>query len=120
MPSGVSAALRTASRARSGARLRIAWAIASFVLIQSAICAIAALPMVVFWHWLLAVAPPGLPRFVLLSLAAVPSYGVFAILLMAVSAFTLRAVGWQTPPDMQMRIADFEWPVLNWVRSMAA
>ena len=121
MPSGeVSAALRAASRARSGARMRIAWMIASFVLVQSAICAIAALPVLVFWHWLLAVAPPGFARLVLISLAAAPSYGVFAILLMAVSAFTLRAVGWQTAPDMQMRIADFDWPVLNWARSMAA
>ena len=64
--------------------------------------------------------PSGLATIVFVSVAAFPSYGVFALLLMLMSAFTLRALGWQTPPDSQMRIADFDWPVLNWARSMAA
>jgi hypothetical protein len=121
MPPGeVGAAIREASSARPGIRLRIAWMIASFIVVQSAICGAAAAPIVLIWTRLLELLPAGPARIVFASIAALPSYGVFAILLMAVSAFTLRALGWQTPPDSQMRIADFEWPVLNWTRSMAA
>jgi serine acetyltransferase len=121
MPPGeVSATLRAASRARPAARLRIAWMIASFAVVQALICGAAIVPLALGWAWLLEVTPAGFARIVAVSLAALPTYGVFAILLMAASAFTLRALGWQTPPDSQMRIADFDWPVLNWARSMAA
>ena len=121
MPPGeVSAALRAAGRARSGVRLRIAWMMTSFILVQSLICGLAAAPIVLIWTSLLAWIPSGIPTVAFISAAALPSYGIFAILLMFVSAFTLRALGWQTPRDSQMRIADFEWPVLNWTRAMAA
>ena len=119
-PGEVSAALRAASRAPSGVRLRIAWMISSFILVQSVICGLAAAPVVLVWTWLYAWIPPGIPTVAFVSVAALPSYGIFAILLMAVSAFTLRVIGWQTPPNSQMRIADFDWPLLNWARSMAA
>ena len=121
MPPGeVSAALRAAGRARSGVRLRIAWMIASFIIVQAAICGIAAAPLVLVWTLLLDLLPPGVATIAFVSLAALPTYGVFAIFLMAASALSLRLLGWQTPRDSQMRIADFEWPVLNWTRSMAA
>jgi hypothetical protein len=121
MPPGeVSAALRAASRARSGVRLRIAWMIASFTVVQAVMCGMAAAPLVLIWTLMLDVMPSGVATVAFISLAALPSYGVFAILFMAVSAFTLRLLGWQTPRDTQMRIADFDWPVLNWTRSMAA
>lgn len=121
MPPGeVSAALRAASRARSGVRLRIAWMMTSFILVQSLICGLAAAPIVLIWTSLLVWIPAGIPTVAFICVAALPSYGIFAIFLMAVSAFTLRSLGWQTPRDSQMRIADFDWPVLNWTRSMAA
>jgi serine acetyltransferase len=115
-----SATLRAASRARSGARLRIAWMIASFAVVQSMACGLAALPIVLLWQALLGALPDGLWIVLAISVLALPSYGVFAIFLMAVSAVTLRLLGWQTPRDTQMRLADFDWPVLNWARSMAA
>ena len=116
----VSAALRSASRAHSGARGRIAWMIASFGVVQSIVCGLSALPIVLLWQALLGVLPDGLPTLLAISVLALPSYGVFAIVLMAISAVTLRLLGWQTPRDSQMRLADFDWPVLNWARSMAA
>lgn len=93
--------------------------IASFIVAQAAICGIAAAPVVLVWTLLLDLLPSGLATIAFVSLAALPTYGVFAIFLMATSAFTLRLLGWQTPRDSQMRIADFDWPVLNWTRSMA-
>jgi hypothetical protein len=121
MPPGeVSAALRAASRARSGVRLRIAWMIASFIVVQAAICGVAAAPLVLIWTRVLDALPAGMATIAFISVAALPSYGVFAILLMAASAFTLRVLGWQTPRDREMRIADFEWPVLNWARGVAS
>jgi acetyltransferase-like isoleucine patch superfamily enzyme len=45
---------------------------------------------------------------------------LFALLLMFVSGVTARALNWQTPPYRQMRIANFDWPLLHWARSMVA
>ena len=115
----VSAALEAASRARAGARLRIAWMIASFILVQTIVCGLAALPIVLLWHLLLGVLPGAAWTVLAISLLALPSYGVFAICLMAISAIALRLLGWRTPRDTQMRLADFTWPVLDWARAMA-
>jgi hypothetical protein len=59
-------------------------------------------------------------RIVAISIVAVPSYVLFALLLMTVSAVTVRMLNWRTPANVQMRIADVEWPLLQWVRSMVA
>src|SRR5688572_23029396 len=109
-PSGVTATLRAATRASAGARFRIGWMVATFSVGQAVVCGLAVMPVVLVWQWLIDATSPGVARLVILSLVALPSYGVFAICLMAVSAFTLRVTGWQTPRDCQMRIADFEWP----------
>ena len=74
-PGEVSAALRAASRARSGVRLRIGWMIASFIVVQAAICGIAAAPLVLVWSLLLALLPSGLATIAFVSLAALPTYG---------------------------------------------
>jgi acetyltransferase-like isoleucine patch superfamily enzyme len=50
----------------------------------------------------------------------VPSYVLFALFLMTISAITTRAIGWRTPENVEMRIADLEWPLLNWVRLTVA
>lgn len=42
------------------------------------------------------------------------------MILMPVSAIVSRILGWRTPPRAEMRIADLEWPLLDWVRSVAA
>jgi acetyltransferase-like isoleucine patch superfamily enzyme len=45
---------------------------------------------------------------------------LFALSLMTLSALATRITGWRTPPDVEMRIADMEWPLLNWMRCMVA
>jgi len=54
------------------------------------------------------------------SLGIVPSYLLFALTLMLLSALATRLVGWRTLPDREMRIVDMEWPLLNWVRFMVS
>jgi acetyltransferase-like isoleucine patch superfamily enzyme len=54
------------------------------------------------------------------SIVVVPSYVLFALLLMFVSAAMVRTLQWETPANVEMRIADLEWPLLQWARSMVA
>jgi acetyltransferase-like isoleucine patch superfamily enzyme len=85
------------------------------------VCGAACLPVVVLWNWLLTwnFPVPGI-QVTILSLAIVPSYILFALGLMAISALTTRMTGARTPPGAEMRIADMGWPLMRWVRYMAA
>jgi serine acetyltransferase len=98
---------------------RIAWTILSAAVLQGIVCALAVLPVAAMWWQLLARAPArGVLRLLVLSAAVVPSYLLFALALMPVSACAMRLMRWQTPPNVEMRIADMDWVLLNWVRSM--
>ena len=57
---------------------------------------------------------------VVASFAIIPSYAVFAITLMFASALATRVTGWRTQPNAEMRLADLDWPLLDWVRYMVA
>jgi acetyltransferase-like isoleucine patch superfamily enzyme len=46
----------------------------------------------------------------------VPSYVLFALCLMVVSPMATRLLGWRTPSDAELRLADMSWPLLDWVR----
>jgi non-ribosomal peptide synthetase-like protein len=88
---------------------------------QSIVCGVSLLPVVLIWSQLLDLTESSVAlRIAVLSVALVPSYVLFALLLMFVSALTSRTLGWQTPPDLETRIADVEWPLLQWVRYMVA
>ena len=103
------------------AALRLTWTIGSILVVQTLVCALAAAPIVALWLQLVSwTAGHPLRRIAVLSLAAGPSYAAFALLLMVVSPLVTRAVGWRTPVDAKMRLADLEWPLLQWVRYMAA
>jgi acetyltransferase-like isoleucine patch superfamily enzyme len=54
------------------------------------------------------------------ALAAGPSYALFVLILMPLSAIVTRTLGWRTPPRAEMRIADSSWPLLDWARYAAA
>ena len=72
--------------------------------------------------WLVLVQLTGghpLLRTALVTVLAVPSYAVFALLLTLVTPLAMRATGWKTPPDTAMRLAEVRWPLLDWVRAMA-
>lgn len=106
---------------RSHAVWRIGWTLLVILLIEGFICGAALLPTVLIWLHVLAVTESsGFLRAVAISAVTIPSYVLFALLLMLVSAVTARALKWQTPSNRQMRIADCEWPLLHWARSMVA
>lgn len=95
----------------------MAWAVASVFVVESVIVALAALPAVVFWAWHFSIplASPWL-RIVLLAMSFVPAYVVFAIALILLSTAATRLLGWRTPRDATLRIADYAWPLLDWGR----
>lgn len=80
---------------------------------------IAFCPVALIWSLLLATNVTGLARTLLVSCAVAPSYALFALTLMPVSALVMRALGWHTPPAAAMPIRELGWPLLNWVRFMA-
>ncbi|MGH9408109.1 MAG: hypothetical protein ACRD1V_01490, partial [Vicinamibacterales bacterium] len=90
---------------------------ATLVVVQGIVCAVSAAPVVVAWRWMFStVGPHPYARVVLCSAALAPSYVVFAMCLMIVSPLAVRALGWRTPPDTEMRIAEMDWALLAWVR----
>jgi acetyltransferase-like isoleucine patch superfamily enzyme len=96
---------------------RIAWTLGTFVAVQVIVCGLSVLPVVLGWRWLAGVTVPGSGvRLAAFSAAIVPSYVLFAFCLMAVSPLAARMLGWKTPVNAEMRIADLEWPLLGWVR----
>jgi serine acetyltransferase len=108
-------------RARLAGAARLAWTLATFVVVQGAACGVAAAPSA--WLWLGAIElTTGRPawRVAAVSLLAVPSYALFALCLLFTSALAVRLCGWRTPPDGEMRLIDMGWPLLAWVRSMLA
>ncbi|MXY25084.1 MAG: hypothetical protein F4Y45_11250 [Acidobacteria bacterium] len=114
-----------AGRPRGGgtfaARARCAWAVASLVVVQGIVCGLAILPVMAVWQPLLAwTEGDPVARMVAASFAIVPSYALFAITLMFGSALATRVTGWRTRPDAEMRLADLDWPLLDWVRYMVA
>jgi acetyltransferase-like isoleucine patch superfamily enzyme len=101
--------------------LRIAWTVSTFVVVELFICALSAIPVVILWSQLLRflVSHPRL-HIVVVSSALIPSYIIFALALLVISPLTLRVVGWRTPDQVEMRIADVGWPLLEFVRYAAA
>jgi acetyltransferase-like isoleucine patch superfamily enzyme len=93
----------------------------TILVVQALVCGAALVPVVIIWSQTLALTESsGRLRTVAISIVAVPSYVLFALLLMFVSAVTVRILNWRTPSNAEMRIEDVEWPLLQWVRSMAA
>lgn len=97
--------------------LRFAWGVTSIFLVESVIFGLAVLPAVLFWEWHFSwsVAPHWV-RVLVLATSFVPTYFVFAFALMALSALAMRALGWRPPERAEIRIADLDWPLLDWAR----
>lgn len=97
--------------------LRFLWGVASIFLVESVIFGLAVLPAVLFWQWHFgwSVAPHWL-RVLLLATSFVPAYFVFALALMTISAVAMRVLGWRPHADAEMRIAELDWPLLDWAR----
>ncbi len=88
----------------------------SVVLLETALIALALLPVLAFIHWQASWAVPFGARLVLDALAFVPLYLTFAFLLVLYSALATRLLGWRTPEGVELRLSDYSWPVLDWGR----
>ena len=99
---------------------RVAWTVVSIFIVERLVFGLSGLPAFLFWTWALSWATPPWPlvRPVILAMSLVPAYLSFAITLILLSAGTTRLFGWRTAPDGAWRLADLEWPLLDWSRYM--
>jgi acetyltransferase-like isoleucine patch superfamily enzyme len=100
---------------------RIGWTVSTLVLVEIIVCGLSAIPVVILWSQLSKslVSSPRL-QIIVFSGALIPSYIIFALALLFVSPLTIRLVGWRTPAHAEMRIADLDWQLLNFVRYAAS
>jgi acetyltransferase-like isoleucine patch superfamily enzyme len=99
---------------------RVSWTVVSIFVVETMTFGVAALPAILFWNWGLAFLPDRWPlvRPAFVAMSLVPAYLVFAVSLVALSAWGMRVLGWQTPPPGAWKLRDLEWPLLNWSRYM--
>jgi acetyltransferase-like isoleucine patch superfamily enzyme len=91
--------------------------VATVFVVESTVLGLAVLPAVAFWTWHFRwIGLDPWLRVVLLAMAFVPAYLVFAAGLMAYSALATRVLGWRTRAGLATRLADFDWPLLDWGR----
>jgi acetyltransferase-like isoleucine patch superfamily enzyme len=96
---------------------RMVWTAATLLLVQGIVCGLSLLPVVAILYFILKVSGENrLLQLVFVSLALMPAYVLFALCLMMVSPLALRLLGWRTPPDAVIRVADMDWLLLRWVR----
>jgi acetyltransferase-like isoleucine patch superfamily enzyme len=113
--------LSTSGRGRAHVLWRIAWVGVTICVCQGLVCALSVFPVLFLWLYLLPITDlHPIVLAALWSLGVVPSYLLFALTLMLVSAVANRLVGWRTLPNMELRIVDVEWPLLSWVRFMVS
>jgi acetyltransferase-like isoleucine patch superfamily enzyme len=104
-----------------GKLARMVWTAVTLLLVQGIVCGVALLPAVVWLYSILKFSGTNrVAQVLLVSLALMPAYVLFALCLMMVSPLALRLLGWRTPPDTTFRIADIDWLLLSWVRYGAA
>lgn len=101
----------------TGAALRFVWTIVTAFAVESLIFGFSVLPAALFFdaHLRVGVSSQWL-RFLFLGMAMIPTYLIFAVALMGLSALAVRALGWRPPQRAKMPIADFGWPICNWAR----
>ncbi len=98
-------------------RARVSWAVVSVFGTECVILGAAVLPAVSFWTWLYDwSAIPEWAQVLAMAMAFVPAYLLFAASVMMYSAMAARLFRWQTPPGLNVRLADMSWPVLDWGR----
>ena len=99
--------------------LRVGWAGLSALVVESTLLALAAVPSFLLLQWL-ARSTAGSARAVVLLCVFGPAYVLFAVCLMVLSPLAMRALGWRTPNGATLRIAQLEWPLLDWARYEAS
>ncbi len=105
-----------------GRSWRVAWTVISIFIVESLVFGLAVLPAFLFWRliqwWPLPRPRESVIEPMVIAMTLLPAYLVFAVALVVLSAVSVRLCGWRTPADSAWRIADLEWPLLNWVRYM--
>jgi acetyltransferase-like isoleucine patch superfamily enzyme len=92
-----------------------------FAFVQIAVCGFALLPVVLAWQQMLAYLPPDdLPGLLAVGVAILPTYAIFALLLMFFSATSNRLLGWRAPEHAGMPMRELRWPLLQWVCYVSA
>jgi hypothetical protein len=107
--------------ARLAAAWRIGCTVALMLLVETCVCALAALPAA----FALAAIVQGTEgalwlRAAAIGAVAVPAYVSFALVLMPASACAGRLTNARTEPDREMVIAELGWPLMRWVRCMVS
>jgi acetyltransferase-like isoleucine patch superfamily enzyme len=106
---------------KPGARWRVGWTLVSIFVVECTVFGVAVLPAALFWETLALVEYPYLfVRIVVLSMAIVPAYLIFAFCLMVLSAWSVRLAGWRTPREAELSIAALDWPLMDWARYMVS
>ena len=98
---------------------RVVWTVISIAIVETVVFGLSVLPAFGFWNWAITLVPDAFflrPAIVAMSL--VPAYLVFAVSLIALSAFSTKILGWRTKPDGAWKLRDLEWPLLDWSRYM--
>ncbi len=122
MPEPIEPARQTrhaGSGGRRGVLFRIAWTMVSVVVVETVVFGLALVPALYLWN---AVAnaryPSAFLRTMAMCMAFVPSYLVFALSLMIVSAYSARLLGWRSPANAEMKVAEVDWQLVKWARYM--
>ena len=93
----------------------------SIVVLQTLVCGLAVLPVLLAWTMLTAwFAFDRVVAAIVVSILLIPSYAGFALSLMVVSALATRMTGLRTPPNAEMPIAQMDWRLMRWAHYMAA
>jgi acetyltransferase-like isoleucine patch superfamily enzyme len=102
---------------RPGVMLRITWVAVSVMLVEAFVLGLSLLPAALLLErlWQVPIRSLALRTFIV-SLGTVPAYALFAVALMVFSALSTRLLGWRTPPDTEMVVAEVGWPLCNWAR----
>ena len=108
------------SQSSAARTARVTWTVVSIFSVETLVFGLSGLPAFLFWTWALSWATPPWPlvRPVILAMSLVPAYLSFAVTLILLSAGTTRLFGWRTANDGAWRLADLDWPLLNWARYM--
>ncbi|MCP3986947.1 MAG: hypothetical protein GY723_21375 [bacterium] len=98
---------------------RFAWTLVSAFLVLSLVLGLAAVLPALFWQLHLRATSAflsGPARIMVLAMASVPTYLLFAAGLMAFSAGATRLLGWRPRPHAEMRISAMEPELSDWAR----
>lgn len=105
------------TRTTFAARLRVAWTVASYVVVQSLVLGAASLPVALGAERVGTYLPTSTwARVVACAIGLLPTYFACATVLVVASAAAARLLGWRVEPGMRMPVRELGWPLMDWAR----